>query len=290
MTRRQGQVHPRTLAAAEPEHQGRGVLVARRVRRALPRRGRGPGPHLACGEGRLPAGVRLRHPHHPQRSALRPDGTLPPPGAWRDRHWSTSRAQESGCSQLPDAHPERTGAPRRFDALVVRKLSRAFLSRRVPLALAHRLVRLVERARPNGGWPLEFLYRAVGGLYVFRGVRRGLRLTSGDSVGARTPGELTPSCDRDATSSAPISVMHFISNSMGTEYFRLIARHTTTPLQDAGGFARPCWWAPGGSPRDRHTHLCAGRRRAAGHIRARSCDSRGGFGATRIDVLAHAPH
>ena len=75
------------------------------------------------------------------------------------------------------------GPVRRGDSAreVVRKLSRALLSRGVPLALAHRLVRLVERARPNGGWPLEFLYRAVGGLYVFRGVRRGLRLTSGDS-------------------------------------------------------------------------------------------------------------
>jgi hypothetical protein len=61
---------------------------------------------------------------------------------------------------------------------VVRKLSRAALSRRVPLAVAHQTVRLVERLRPNGGWPLEYMYRAVGGLHVFRGVRRGLRLTS----------------------------------------------------------------------------------------------------------------
>jgi len=61
---------------------------------------------------------------------------------------------------------------------VARKLSRVLLSRRVPLALAHRVVRLVEWARPNGGWPLEYMYRAVGGLHVFRGVRRGLRLTS----------------------------------------------------------------------------------------------------------------
>jgi GT2 family glycosyltransferase len=74
------------------------------------------------------------------------------------------------------------GPVRRGDSAraVVRKLSRDLLSRRVPLATAHRLVGLVERARPKGGWPLEFLYRAVGGLYVFRGVRRGLRLTSGD--------------------------------------------------------------------------------------------------------------
>jgi GT2 family glycosyltransferase len=72
--------------------------------------------------------------------------------------------------------PLRRGDPPR---LMLRKLSRAVLSRRVPLALARRVVRLVEMARPDGGWPLEVLYRAVGGLYVFRGVRRGLRLTSG---------------------------------------------------------------------------------------------------------------
>jgi GT2 family glycosyltransferase len=73
------------------------------------------------------------------------------------------------------------GPVRREDSprAVIRKLSRAALSRSVPLALVHGLVRLVERARPNGGWPLEYLYRAVGGLHVFRGVRRGLRLTSG---------------------------------------------------------------------------------------------------------------
>jgi GT2 family glycosyltransferase len=59
---------------------------------------------------------------------------------------------------------------------VARKLSRDVLSRRTPLALAHRVVKLAERMRPNGGWPLEFLYHAVGGLHVFRGVRRGLRL------------------------------------------------------------------------------------------------------------------
>jgi GT2 family glycosyltransferase len=72
------------------------------------------------------------------------------------------------------------GPVRRGDSVrvVARKLSRALLSRRVPLALAHRLAGLVEAARPNGGRPLEYLYRAVGGLHVFRGVRRGLRLTS----------------------------------------------------------------------------------------------------------------
>ena len=64
--------------------------------------------------------------------------------------------------------------------VVIRKLSRSLLSRRLPLSLAHVVVRGVERVRPNGGWPLESLYRALGGLYVFRGTRRGLRLTSGD--------------------------------------------------------------------------------------------------------------
>jgi GT2 family glycosyltransferase len=75
------------------------------------------------------------------------------------------------------------GPVRREDSArsVVRKLSRALLSRRLPLALAHWLIRAVELARPKGGWPLGFLYRAVGGLYVFRGVRRGLRLTSGEN-------------------------------------------------------------------------------------------------------------
>ena len=62
---------------------------------------------------------------------------------------------------------------------IARKLSRSLLSARVPLALAHRVVGLVERARPSGGWPLEYMYRAIGGLHVFRGVRRGLRLTAG---------------------------------------------------------------------------------------------------------------
>ena len=74
--------------------------------------------------------------------------------------------------------PVRRGDPPRT---VVRKASRAAMSNRVALTLAHGLVKVVERARPNGGWPLESLYRAVGGLYVFRGVRRGLRLTSGEN-------------------------------------------------------------------------------------------------------------
>jgi GT2 family glycosyltransferase len=75
------------------------------------------------------------------------------------------------------------GPPRRDDSVrtLVRKVSRALMSRRIPLALAHRVVRAVERVRPDGGWPLEFLYHGVGGLHVFRGVREGLRLTSGSS-------------------------------------------------------------------------------------------------------------
>jgi GT2 family glycosyltransferase len=72
--------------------------------------------------------------------------------------------------------PVRSGDSAR---LVIRKLSRSLLSRSAPLALVHRLVRVVELARPHGGWPLESLHRAVGGLYVFRGTRRGLKLTSG---------------------------------------------------------------------------------------------------------------
>jgi GT2 family glycosyltransferase len=76
------------------------------------------------------------------------------------------------------------GPVRRGDSarVVVRKLSRAALSQPVSLAVAHRLVRVVELMRPNGGWPLEALYRAVGGLHVFRGTRRGLRLTAGGEL------------------------------------------------------------------------------------------------------------
>ena len=61
--------------------------------------------------------------------------------------------------------------------LILRKVVRRALSMRPMLALAERLVSLVERVRPRGGWPLEALYRVVGGLYVFRGVREGYRLT-----------------------------------------------------------------------------------------------------------------
>ncbi len=71
--------------------------------------------------------------------------------------------------------PVRRGDPAR---LVARKLTRAALSQPVSLALARRVVALAERLRPRGGWPLEALYRALLGLYVFRGIRRGLRLTA----------------------------------------------------------------------------------------------------------------
>jgi GT2 family glycosyltransferase len=103
------------------------------------------------------------------------------------------RRQERGATGLVYFARKNTDAPafpmltmngpvRRNDSprLVLRKLSRALLSRRLPLALAHRMVKVVELVRPTGGWPLESLYRAIGGLYVFRGTRRGLRLTSGE--------------------------------------------------------------------------------------------------------------
>ena len=65
--------------------------------------------------------------------------------------------------------------------LALRKLSRGLLSNRFALALLSQLVRATEIVRPDGGWPLDFLYTAVGGLYVFRGVRLALRLTSGST-------------------------------------------------------------------------------------------------------------
>lgn len=62
--------------------------------------------------------------------------------------------------------------------LILRKLFRSVLSRGPVLAVVRRLVKLVESVRAGGGWPLESLYNATSGLYVFRGVRRGFRLTS----------------------------------------------------------------------------------------------------------------
>jgi GT2 family glycosyltransferase len=80
---------------------------------------------------------------------------------------------------------ELNGPLRRGDdpLVMMRKVSRTAVSSRAVLALAHRLVSTVERLRPSGGWPLEFLYGAIGGLYVFRGVRRGLKLTAGPDWG-----------------------------------------------------------------------------------------------------------
>jgi hypothetical protein len=71
--------------------------------------------------------------------------------------------------------PVRRGDPAR---LVFRKVTRDVLSQPASLSAAHRVVGLVERLRPQGGWPLEFLYRALLGLYVFRGIRLGLKLTA----------------------------------------------------------------------------------------------------------------
>jgi GT2 family glycosyltransferase len=68
-----------------------------------------------------------------------------------------------------------TDSPR----LMLRKIVRGALSRPLPLALIRYVVRGTERVRPEGGWPLPALYQVMTGLYVFRGVRRGFRLTAG---------------------------------------------------------------------------------------------------------------
>lgn len=70
----------------------------------------------------------------------------------------------------------RTDSPR----LVARKISRSAMAHPSALAVGHWIVRAIERVRPDGGWPLDYLYRAITGLYVFRGIRRGLRLTATD--------------------------------------------------------------------------------------------------------------
>lgn len=62
--------------------------------------------------------------------------------------------------------------------LAARKLLRSAMSSPISLAVAHRLIRGVEVVRPHGGWPLDYLYRAVTGLHVFRGMRRGFQLTA----------------------------------------------------------------------------------------------------------------
>lgn len=78
------------------------------------------------------------------------------------------------------------GPLRRSDPppVAVRKIVRSALTRPLALSLAHRAVRAIELVRPGGGWPLPYLYRAVTGLYVFRGIRRGLRLTAGETWAA----------------------------------------------------------------------------------------------------------
>jgi GT2 family glycosyltransferase len=83
----------------------------------------------------------------------------------------------------PCASLELNGPLRRSDPprLVSRKIARGAMTRPVALKAAHWLVRRVERVRPSGGWPLDYLYRAITGLYVFRGTRRGLRLTGADA-------------------------------------------------------------------------------------------------------------
>lgn len=83
----------------------------------------------------------------------------------------------------PPASLELNGPLRRTDPprLVARKIARSAMTRPVALKAAHWLVRRIESVRPRGGWPLEHLYRAITGLYVFRGTRRGLQLTSPDS-------------------------------------------------------------------------------------------------------------
>jgi GT2 family glycosyltransferase len=98
-------------------------------------------------------------------------------GAMGTVYFSRKNPDAPAAEMLTLNGPVRSGDSVRT---VVRKLSRDLMSRRLSLALAHRVVVLVELARSSGGWPLEFLYRAVGGLHVFRGVRQGLRLTSGE--------------------------------------------------------------------------------------------------------------
>jgi hypothetical protein len=61
---------------------------------------------------------------------------------------------------------------------IARKLLRSAASMPIVLAAAYRVIRLAELLRPTGGWPLNYLYRAYTGLHVFRGIRKGLRLTA----------------------------------------------------------------------------------------------------------------
>lgn len=76
---------------------------------------------------------------------------------------------------------ELNGPLRRRDSVpaAIRKLSRSALSAAPALWVAHRVIRAAEKLRPHGGDGLDLLYRSITGLYVFRGIRRGYRLTSG---------------------------------------------------------------------------------------------------------------
>ena len=99
--------------------------------------------------------------------------------------------QESGCPRLPDAHDERTGAPRGFGARQSRGSSRAPLCQQAPLALAHRLVRRRGAGAAERRLAPRVLYRAVGGLYVFRGSSARAAAHVRRRVGLRASGELT---------------------------------------------------------------------------------------------------
>jgi hypothetical protein len=69
---------------------------------------------------------------------------------------------------------QRGDSPR----LIIRKVTRFSLSQSLSLALAYRVVDLGQKLMPQGAPMLDWLYNALGGLYVFRGVRRGLQMTS----------------------------------------------------------------------------------------------------------------
>jgi GT2 family glycosyltransferase len=86
--------------------------------------------------------------------------------------------------------------------LVVRKFTRSLLSRSLPLWLASRLVSLAGNVMPKDGAALQWLYHALGGLYVFRGVRRGLALTSKASWPSAHQALASPLID-DPRSTAP---------------------------------------------------------------------------------------
>ncbi|TMK39847.1 MAG: glycosyltransferase [Actinobacteria bacterium] len=108
----------------------------------------------------------------------------------RDLHAYCRRQERSAITAvyLARKYPDQLNEPiinrnaplRRGDSVRVsaRKITRALLSHRISLAIAHLIVGAIELLRPKGGWPLEVAYRWMTGLYVFRGVRLGFRLTS----------------------------------------------------------------------------------------------------------------